>query len=50
MFERFRQYGLKLKPAKCLMFQTEVDFLGRKVNKTGMAIGDEYVKVHVVKK
>lgn len=27
------------------MFQTEVEFLGRKVNKTGMAIGDEYVEV-----
>lgn len=45
VFERFRRYGLKLKPAKCLMFQTEVEFLGRKVNKTGMAIGDEYVEV-----
>lgn len=45
VFERFRQYGLKLKPAKCLMFQSEVEFSGRKVNKTGMAIGDEYVEV-----
>lgn len=45
VFERFRHYGLKLKPAKCLMFQSEVEFLGRKVNKTGMAIGDEYVEV-----
>lgn len=45
VFERFRQYGLKLKPAKYLIFQSEVEFLGRKVNKTGMAIGDEYVEV-----
>lgn len=45
VFERFRQNGLKLKPAKCLMFQKEVEFLGRIVNKTGMAIGDEYVEV-----
>lgn len=45
VFVRFRQYGLKFKPAKCLMFQSEVEFSGQKVNKTGMAIGDEYVEV-----
>lgn len=39
VFNRFRQYTLKLKPAKCLMF------LGRKVNKTEIAFGDEYVEV-----
>ena len=44
VFERFRQHGLKLKPRKCELFQTEVEFLGRKIDKTGMAIGDEYVK------
>lgn len=27
------------------MFQAEVEFLGRKVNKTRMSIGDEYVEV-----
>lgn len=27
------------------MFETEVEFLGREVNKTGMAFGDEYVEV-----
>jgi len=26
------------------LFQSEVEFLGRKVNKNGMAIGDEYVE------
>lgn len=45
VFVRFRQYGLKFKPAKCLMFQSEVEFSGRRVNMTGMAIGDEYVEV-----
>ena len=45
VFDRFRQNGLKLKPAKCLMFETEVEFLGREVNKTGMAFDDENVEV-----
>jgi hypothetical protein len=44
VLDRFRHYGLKLKPAKCELFQSEVEFLGRKVNKTGIAIGDEYVE------
>lgn len=33
VFDRFRQCGLKLKATKCLLFQREVEFLGRKVNK-----------------
>jgi hypothetical protein len=44
VLDRFRHYGLKLKPVKCGLFQSEVVFLGHKVNKTGMAIGDEYVE------
>jgi hypothetical protein len=28
---RFREYGLKLKPKKCELFQKEVEFLGRVV-------------------
>ena len=28
---RFAQYGLKLKPKKCLLFQEKVEFLGREV-------------------
>lgn len=44
VFDRFRQYGLKLKETKCLLFQKEVEFLGRKVNKTGLAIGDQYIE------
>ena len=44
VFERFRQYGLKLKPRKCELFGDHVEFLGRKISKDGMAIGDEYVE------
>ncbi len=29
---RFRQYGLKLKPGKCMFFQHQVKFLGRMVS------------------
>ena len=32
-FERFGLYGLKLKPRKCILFQSEVEFLGRIVSK-----------------
>ena len=30
--ERFRLHGLKLKPRKCILFQKEVEFLGRNVS------------------
>ena len=30
--ERFRLHGLKLKPQKCILFQKEVEFLGRNVS------------------
>jgi hypothetical protein len=32
---RFREYGLKLKPKKCELFQKEVEFLGRVVEPRG---------------
>ena len=41
---RFREYGLKLKPKKCELFQKEVEFLGRVVGPRGMHIGPGYVK------
>ena len=43
VFERFRSYGLKLKPKKCELFQLEVEFLGRKVSKRGIEVGPGYV-------
>jgi hypothetical protein len=47
VFESFRTYGLKLKPRKCDLFKEEVVFLGRKVDKTEISMGDhtdEYVE------
>lgn len=44
VFERFRQYGIKLKPVKCEFCTKETTFLGRRVNGDGLAIGEEYVQ------
>ena len=44
VWERFRSYGLKLKPKKCELFQIEVEFLGRKVSKKGIEVGPGYVE------
>ena len=44
VLERFRVYGLKLKPRKCALFRREVVFLGRLVNKNGVRMTDEHVK------
>ena len=44
MFERFRQYKLKLKPGKCALFKTAVEFLGRKVSQKGIEIGKQHLK------
>jgi hypothetical protein len=41
---RFSEYGLKLKPKKCELFQKEVEFLGRVVGPRGVHIGPGYVK------
>ena len=45
VLERFRLHNLKLKPRKCVFFQTEVTFLGRKVSSQGIQMTDEHVKV-----
>lgn len=37
MFDRFRAANLKLKPKKCKLFQTETDFLGHHVSRSGLA-------------
>jgi hypothetical protein len=44
VFDRFRKAGLKLKPQKCEIFLPEVEFLGRKVNREGVHMGDQYIK------
>lgn len=33
---RLRQFGLKVKPSKCVLFRTEVNFLGHLVNSNGV--------------
>ncbi len=45
VFERFRSFGLKLKPKKCLLFREEIEFLGRLVNSQGMALTDHSIEV-----
>ena len=45
---RLRKYNLKLKPRKCLLFQTEVPFLGRLVGQKGVSIDPG--KIEAVKK
>jgi len=41
---RFRKYGLKLKPKKCLFFQQEVEFLGRIVNSSQLLMSPKDTK------
>ena len=45
---RLRKYNLKLKPRKCILFQTEVPFLGRLVGRNGISINPG--KIEAVKK
>jgi hypothetical protein len=41
--DRFRTAGLKSKPKKCEIFLPGVEFLGRKVNREGVHMGDQYI-------
>ena len=43
-FKCIRQYGLKLKPQKCCLFQTEVPFLGKLVSREGIAMDPKKTK------
>ena len=43
-FKRIRQYGLKLKPRKCCLFQTEVPLLGKLVSREGIAVDPKKTK------
>lgn len=43
VFKKFRDYGLKLKPKKCALFKTSVEFLGRSVSTKGLKIGQQHL-------
>jgi transposase InsO family protein len=45
VFSRFREYGLKLKPNKCELFQKKVEFLGRFVSESGVELGHKAIEV-----
>ena len=36
IFDRFQEHGLKLKPSKCEVFKTEIDYLAHHVSKEGV--------------
>ena len=40
---RLQQNNLKLKPKKCSLFKTEIDFLGRKVSKHGISVHPNHI-------
>ena len=44
VLDRFKMYELKLKPKKCALFQTKVEFLGRDVDNTGLHLKAEQVE------
>lgn len=44
VFERLRQYNLKINPEKCKFFQTEVIFLGHKCTSAGILPDDSKLK------
>jgi transposase InsO family protein len=45
VLKRLRQFGLKLKPKKCMFFQQEVEFLGRDVTGNSLAMAEQDTKV-----
>ena len=44
IFQRFRSHNLKLKPKKCELLVTEVDFLGRRVGREGIGIQEAKIQ------
>ncbi|XP_063952099.1 uncharacterized protein LOC135153446 [Lytechinus pictus] len=44
VLNRFQQFELKLKPKKCALLQTKVEFLGREVDNTGIHLRAEHVQ------
>ena len=47
VLSRFRKYGLKLKPRKCVLFKRETAFLGRRVDGAGVHVTDDHVRALV---
>jgi hypothetical protein len=45
VFEAHRKAGLKLQPAKCHLFQDEVDYLGHRITGDGIKPRKEYLEV-----
>ncbi|KAK3093065.1 hypothetical protein FSP39_010650 [Pinctada imbricata] len=44
VFQRFREYGIKLKAKKCDLFQTEVEYLGRTVGRDGVKVSKSFIE------
>ena len=44
VLQRFRAHQLKLKPKKCHLFCSEVEFLGRRITRQGVAVSDVHIK------
>ena len=45
VFGRFRDHNLKMKPKKCVLFQEEVEYLGRLVSRHGVTLRPDHVKI-----
>ena len=45
IFGRFREHNLKMKPKKCVLFQEQVEYLGRLVSYEGVTVRPEHVQV-----
>ena len=44
VLQRFRDHNLKLKPRKCSLLQSEVEFLGRKVGRDGISVTEHKIE------
>ena len=45
IFGRFREHNLKMKPKKCVLFQEQVEYLGRLGSYEGVTVRPEHVQV-----